>query len=197
VRDKPIRLGGPISISELVDASTGSMDRARAQYGLPPKPRPDLDEGEVEAEPEPVKVEVKPEPTQAEPVPSWFSNDPVELQVTVNRQAAEAGISGTDPEIQALANSRRWPDEQSYWRAVGSLIARRRGRQESKDAKSESIGAGAAVTEASVVPHVMDSDDLIKELTEIQDGLRGSPTSPENKRARAKLRSQIAQARDA
>ncbi len=61
-----------------------------------------------------------------------------------------------------------------------------------KKAKGESIGAGAAVSEAASSASAEDKETLAKELLEIQTGKRGDARSPENVKRRKEIREKLA-----
>jgi len=146
----------------------------------------------------PAELETVAEPTlveQTEPViesaeheePSWFERE--SLRDLSERAVLEAGIDYYDPELQELAG-RRWGHPDDYHKAVGRLAARRK----AKAAKQAVVTAGAVISESAVVPSVGNADDVARELSEIQSGAKGSPTSPANRERRAKLRADLREA---
>jgi len=126
------------------------------------------------------------EPTEHEE-PSWFERE--SLRDLSERAVLEAGIDYYDPELQELAG-RRWGHPDDYHKAVGRLAARRK----AKAAKQAVVTAGAVISESAVVPSVGNADDVARELSEIQSGAKGSPTSPANRERRAKLRADLREA---
>src|SRR3990170_8925537 len=126
------------------------------------------------------------EPTEHEE-PSWFERE--SLRDLSERAVLEAGIDYHDPELQELAG-RRWGHPDDYHRSVGRLAARRKAKAE----KAAAVTAGARVSESPVVPSVGNADDVARELSEIQSGAKGSPTSPANRERRAKHRADLREA---
>jgi len=169
-----------------VTVETSAQRRARIRASLGVRPEPES------VEPRTVVVEEtvsKAEPVELEPneEPSWFERE--SLRDLAETAVLEAGIDYHDPELQELAG-RRWGHPDDYHRSVGRLAARRKAKAE----KAAAVTAGARVSESPVVPSVGNADDVARELSEIQSGAKGSPTSPANRERRAKLRADLREA---
>jgi len=167
-----------------VTVETSAQRRARIRASLGVRPEPES------VEPRTVVVEeTKAEPVELEPneEPSWFERE--SLRDLAETAVLEAGIDYHDPELQELAG-RRWGHPDDYHKAVGRLAARRK----AKAAKQAVVTAGAVISESAVVPSVGNADDVARELSEIQSGAKGSPTSPANRERRAKLRADLREA---
>jgi len=144
---------------------------------------------------EPETVERRMVVEQTEPViepavdegPDWYERE--SLRDLAETAVLEAGIDFYDPALQELAG-RRWGHPDDYHRAVGRLAARRK----AKAAKAGAVTKGASISESPVVPSVGNADDVARELSEIQSGAKGSPTSPANRERRAKLRADLREA---
>lgn len=96
----------------------------------------------------------------------------------------ESGVELTDEELAQVWGGKRYTNWDDAFKDVR--------RAAFKKAKGESIGAGAVVSEATTGAKAEDAEGLARELSEIQAGRRGSPTSPENAKRRKEIRAQLA-----